>query len=81
MSGHWKTSVLIERLEGLCVNIFAHARLDYEVTLSGNGINPCEASGVAWAILDILHGDGRKWEKDNAARIALRVKQIEKEAG
>lgn len=69
------------RLEEMCVDIFAHAHLDYEITLSGNGINPCEAAGVAWEILDILHGDGRKWVKANQNRIDSRAKKIEKEVG
>ena len=75
-----KTDVIVE-LEKMCVDIFAHADLDYEITLSGNGINPCEAAGVAWKILDILHGDGRGWAKANRNRIDSRVKEIEKEVG
>ncbi len=74
-------SRLVEDLEELCVDIFAHAENDYEVTLSGNGINACEASGVACAILDLIHGDGRKWQDNNAKRISKRATELRKELG
>ncbi|MEK7654373.1 MAG: hypothetical protein AAB345_03830 [Patescibacteria group bacterium] len=72
---------LVEDLEELCVDIFAHAENDYEVTLSGNGINASEASGVALAILDLLHGDGRKWRDSNEKRISKRATELRKELG
>jgi hypothetical protein len=63
-------------LEELCIDVFAHADCDYEVTLSGNGVNPCEASGMARAILDIIHGDGRKWEREHASLVKARAKEL-----
>ena len=74
-------SRLVEDLEELCVDIFAHAENDYEITLSGNGINACEASGVACAILELLHGDGRKWRDSNEKRISKRAAELRKENG
>ena len=70
-----------KELEGLCLSIFAHSNNDYEVTLSGNGTNCSEASNVALAILDILHGDGRKWRKQNKKQIEKYAKKLRKDYG
>ena len=67
-----------KQLEDLCVSIFAHCHNDYEITLSGNGTNACEASNVALSILDILHGDGRKWRKANEKQIEKKAKELRK---
>jgi len=72
---------LVQDLEELCVEIFAHAENYYEVTLSGNGTNPCEASNAAHAVLDILHGDGRKWREDNEKRVQKRAAELRKKYG
>ena len=45
---------LIEQLIDLCVDIYAHCELDYEINLGGNGTNPYEAANVASEIMDIL---------------------------
>ena len=66
----------LEQLEELCLDIFAHYECDYEITLSGNGVNCAEAAGVAYAILDILHQDGRKWVKDNQEKINNRAQEL-----
>lgn len=68
-------------IEELCTDIFAHCELDWEITLSGNGTNPCEAGNVAYALLDELYKDGRKWRKQHQAKIALRMKELRKEMG
>jgi hypothetical protein len=70
-----------QQLEELCLSIFAHVDCDYEVTLSGNGTNPCEATNVAYVILDILHGDGRAWRKANQKKIDKLAKQLRKNYG
>lgn len=44
---------MINDLEKLCCDIYAHSKLDYEITLAGNGTNPCEASNVASEIENI----------------------------
>lgn len=69
---------VINELENLCVEIFAHASLDWEITLSGNGTNPCEATNVALEILDIIHGDGRRWRKSNEKKIVKCAKELER---
>lgn len=71
----------VDALEELCVSIFAHCENDYEVTLSGNGTNAFEASNVALAVLDALHGDGRKWCKENEKRISKCAAELRKEYG
>lgn len=43
-----------EKLIDLCVDIYAHDELDYEINLCGNGKNAFECCGVADCILDIL---------------------------
>lgn len=68
-----------KKLEELCIEIAAHADLGYEVTLSGNGTNCSEAYNVALAILDILHGDGRKWMTKNHKRVTAAVRELEEE--
>jgi hypothetical protein len=70
-----------KELEGLCLSIFAHSVNDYEVTLSGNGTNCSEASNVALAVLDVLHGDGRKWRKANEKQIEKLAKKLRKDYG
>jgi hypothetical protein len=45
---------IVEQLIDLCVDIYAHCELDYEINLGGNGSNPYEAANVAREILDIL---------------------------
>ena len=70
-----------KKLESLCIEIFAHSVNDYEVTLSGNGTNPCEASNVALSVLSILHKDGRKWRKENTSIIEARASVLCKELG
>jgi hypothetical protein len=70
-----------KELEDLCLSIFAHSVNDYEVTLSGNGTNCCEASNVALAVVDILHGDGRAWRKKNEKQIEKLAKKLRKEYG
>jgi hypothetical protein len=70
-----------KELEDLCLDIFAHSFNDYEITLSGNGTNCSEASNVALAILDTLHGDGRKWRKKNEKQIEKLAKKLRKEYG
>ena len=76
-----RSGKLIKELEELCVSIFAHNENDYEVTLAGNGTNSSEASNVALAILYIIHGDGRKWERENEDRISKRAKDLRKQYG
>lgn len=71
----------VKALEEMCLSIFAHARCDYEVTLSGNGVNACEASAVAWAVLDVLHGDGRAWNRAHHNEILAMAKELRIEAG
>lgn len=72
-----------EQLENLCIRIAAHADMDGEIDISGNGVNACEALAVAWGILDILHGDGRKWldAKPQMKRINAEVKKLRKAMG
>lgn len=70
-----------KQLEDLCLSIFAHSFNDYEVTLSGNGTNASEASNVALSILDIIHGDGRKWRKANEKQIEKYAKKLRKDYG
>lgn len=70
-----------QQLEDLCVSIFAHSVNDYEVTLSGNGTNCAEASNVALSVLDILHGDGRKWRKEHEKEIEKKAKALRKQYG
>ena len=72
---------LVEKLEELCVDIFAHADNDYEITLAGNGTNPAEASNVATAILSIVHGNGREWIKNNTERIEECATELRQEYG
>ena len=43
-----------QQLLELCAHIYAHVKLDYEVTLGGNGTNCYEASNVADEILEII---------------------------
>ena len=71
----------IKELEELCLSIFAHSSNDYEITLSGNGTNCSEATNVALAIMDILHGDGRKWRKQNEKLIEKYAKKLRKDYG
>ena len=66
-----------KRLDELCISIIAHCRLDYEITISGNGTNPSEAANVAYAILDIVHGDGRAWVKKNEKAISTKIRLVE----
>ena len=81
-SGSKPDGRLIKRLlEELCIDIFAHGRNDRHITLSGNGTNPSEAGNVAYAIMDIIHGDGRRWKKDNDGRIQARAAELKKEYG
>jgi hypothetical protein len=47
-------STMEEKLLDLCVNIFAHDELGYEITLRGNGCNSSECCGTANEILHIL---------------------------
>jgi hypothetical protein len=72
---------LYTRLEALCMNIFAHSDSDYEITLSGNGTNCCEAANVAYAILDIMDGDGRAWRKANQKDIDKIAAKLRKQYG
>lgn len=66
-----------KKIEELCVFVFAHSQSDFEVTLSGNGTNAGEASNFALEVLDILHGDGRKWRNENEERIDNEAKKLE----
>ena len=62
-----------DELVEMCVNIFAHADVDCEITLFGNGVNPAEASLVAFAILDVL-----KVKRTSIKhRIRMRVRELE----
>ena len=64
-----------ELILDLCADIFAHAELDYEITLHGNGTNASEASNVALELLDIL----RVKKSTIDVRIHSRIAQIEYE--
>ena len=70
-----------KHLENLCIDIFAHSFNDYEITLSGNGTNCSEASNVALAVLDVMHGDGRKWRKEHEKQIEKLAKVLRKQYG
>lgn len=59
----------------LCVDIYAHAELDYEITIHGNGTNASEASNVADELLEIIRVNKRSLD----VRIQSRVAQIEYE--
>jgi hypothetical protein len=69
------------QIDEMCLQIFAHAECDYEVNLSGNGVNACEASAVAWALLDILHGDGRAWQDAHEGEVSAIADELRREAG
>jgi len=43
-----------EKILELCVDIYAHDQLDWEITLCGNGCNAFECSGVANEMLEIM---------------------------
>jgi hypothetical protein len=43
-----------KKILDLCVDIYAHAELDWEITLGGNGCNSFECCGVADELLEIL---------------------------
>ena len=75
---HPKIEKDFEKLVELCVDIFAHCQNDYEITLSGNGTNACEASNVALSILDTFYGDGRKWRRANQQRIDTQALKLRK---
>lgn len=68
-----------EKLIDLCVEIFASAELDYEVTIVGNGTNPAEASNVAAGILVILGID--LYGPEFSLMIANRVKELKEMYG
>lgn len=68
-----ETWTLEEKLYDLCLDIYAHAHLDCEITLCGNGTNACEASNVASKILQLLG------KKVTDKEITKRAKEIEKE--
>lgn len=59
----------------LCLDIQAHAEIDSEITLCGNGVCSSEASVVARRILEILN------TKLNEDDLNNRVKELEKEYG
>lgn len=61
----------------LCVDIYAHVEMDFEITLGGNGTNCCEASNVADAILKIL----KVKQKDLEDQIKKRVAELKAENG
>lgn len=42
------------KLLELCTDVLAHAELDYEVTINGNGVNASECSEMAIAVMKIL---------------------------
>lgn len=73
-----KKSVLAD-LSTLCVDIYAHAEIDSEITLCGNGTSACEATNVANRIFEILGID--KNTDLHQMRIEARVKELEKEYG
>ena len=62
-----------DKIIELCVDIFAHSSLDYEITLCGNGCNAFECEGVALKLLDIL---GMSYE-DIKDRVAEQAKKLE----
>lgn len=43
-----------QKLIDLCVDVHAHANLDWEITLGGNGVNSFENIGTANEVLRIL---------------------------
>ena len=43
-----------QELIDLCIDVHAHANLDYEITLGGNGVNSFENIGTANEVLRIL---------------------------
>ncbi|EKD53265.1 MAG: hypothetical protein ACD_61C00089G0006 [uncultured bacterium] len=63
-----------EKLIALCVDIYAHDQLDWEITLAGNGTNAFEASRVANKILEILgiEEEGEEFQ----ALLAKRVREL-----
>jgi len=72
---------LVEDLEEFCIDVFVHCENDFEITLSGNGTNSAEAANAAYAILDLLHEDGRAWRRANEKRINAYAKKLRKELG
>ena len=66
-----------EKLIELCVEIYAHLELDWEVTLAGNGTNPSEASNVADEILGILGVDENS--KEFQALLAEKIKELKEQ--
>ena len=61
-----------DKLIELCVEVYAHCELDYEVTLAGNGTNASEASNFADEVLEILEVKKKKIEKE----ISKEVKEL-----
>jgi hypothetical protein len=62
----------ISELYNFCIDILAHAEIDCEVTIGGNGVNCSEAATVAEGILSIID---RKAKKDD---IKAQVKNLKK---
>ena len=61
-------------LRELAINIMAHVWLDWEITLMGNGTDPCEASNV---IEDVCRICGIVWPTEK--EIQKRVEELKKE--
>lgn len=59
-----------QKLIDLCVDIFAHSDLDYEITLANCGANSFEAAFVAREILNILNINRDDLEEKIEAKIS-----------
>ena len=59
------TEEQLKEVYNLCVDVEAHCRLDYEITIDGNGCNACEASYVTYEIVKLLGFDNEvQFERD-----------------
>jgi DNA-binding protein len=56
-----------KKLREFCLNILAHAHLDAEITLNGNGTNACEAYNVARALMKMFKIEIDEKEVEDAA--------------
>jgi hypothetical protein len=57
----------------LCVDIYAHLELDWEIDLAGNGTNPSEASNVADVLKEIF-----EFNEDEFSELAnKRIEELE----
>ena len=76
-----ETDNFLEYVLDLCIKVMAYSELGYEVNIGGNGVNSCEVSAMADAIIQKAYQNGLALNQEVTEKIERQIKELEEQFG